>query len=256
MFNPAFVLREPKHELIFKFDCKRFHDVITGQFKEHIVDCIINPTFQESLDWIEKMRTDGLPVGLDIETSSGETICVGLANDTRRGMCINFRTRDDNKFSVRQEARIWSALQGLVADPKVRLVMQNGMYDSSWLWFINRCKVKAQWFDTMLAHHTLYPIMPHNLGFLTSQYTTHPYYKDEGKQWKESGDIDSEWRYNVKDVCIMLSVQQATLQELEQQGMADFFFSHVMTLQPELIDMTVMGVKVDEELKGHISEDL
>lgn len=256
MFNPAFVLREPKHELIFKFDCKRLHDVITGQFKEHEVECIINPTLHDALEWIAKMKREGLPVGLDIETSSGETICIGLGNSPHVGMCINFRTHDSNRWTVKEEAQIWTAIQGLVTDPAVRLVMQNGMYDASWLWFINRCRIKSFWFDTMLAHHTLYPIMPHNLGFLTSQYTTHPYYKDEGKHWKESGDINSEWRYNVKDVCIMLSAQRAMRKELEQQGMDDFFFEHVMTLQPHLLDMTVKGVLVDQELKGHISEEL
>lgn len=254
--NPAAILREPKNELMFKFDMKRFVDVVEGRFEPYDVEEIINPTFEESLAWIEKMRTEGLPVGLDIETSSGETTCIGLANDPHRGMCINFRTHDANKFTVDQEAQLWKAIQGLVSDDGVRLVMQNGMYDSSWLWFIDRCKVTRQWFDTMLAHHTLYPIMPHNLGFLTSQYTTHPFYKDEGKIWKETGDINAEWRYNVKDVCIMLKCQQMMLKELEEQGMAEFFFSHVMPLQPELIDMTVGGVKIDQQLKAKISEDM
>ena len=85
------------------------------------------------------------------------------------------------------------------SDPKVRLVTQNGMYDSSWTYFLDRLRFAPIWFDTMLAHHTLYPRMPHSLGFLTTQYTTHPFYKDEGKVWKETGDIDAEWGYNVKD---------------------------------------------------------
>jgi uracil-DNA glycosylase family 4 len=256
MFNPAHVMREPKNELMFKFDCKRLNSVIKGEFQEYDINCMINPTLDESLAWIEKMRTEGKPVGLDIETSSGETICVGLANDPHEGMCINFRTRDANKWTVLQEMQLWRAIQSLIDDPNVRLVEQNGMYDSSWLWFHDRAKTRQVWFDTMLAHHTLYPTMPHNLGFLTTQYTTHPYYKDEGKHWKETGDIDAEWRYNVKDVCIMLKCQQAMLKELEQQGLADFFFSHVMPLQTELVKMTIGGVKVDKELKEKISKDM
>jgi uracil-DNA glycosylase family 4 len=256
MNNPAAVIREPKNELTFRFDCKRLNDVLQGEFKHYDIEHIINPSFNDAMDWIRDMRMAGLPVGLDIETSSGETIAVGLANDAHRGMCINFRTADANRWTVDEEAQLWQAIQELVTDPQVRLVMQNGMYDSSWLWFIDRCKVTRQWFDTMLAHHTLYPIMPHNLGFLTTQYTTHPFYKDEGKVWKETGDIDAEWRYNVKDVCIMLKCQQLMLKELEDQNMSEFFFSHVMPLQPELIDMTVHGVLVDQELKQQISEDM
>jgi DNA polymerase I-like protein with 3'-5' exonuclease and polymerase domains len=136
------------------------------------------------------------------------------------------------------------------------LVTQNGMYDFSWTWFHNRLVASGVWFDTMLAHHTLYPSMPHNLGFLTTQYTTHPYYKDEGKIWKESGDINAEWNYNVKDVCLMLACQQGMMKELEQQKLDDFFFSHVMSVQPELIKMTVGGVKVDHELKAKIAKEM
>lgn len=256
MFNPAAVLREPKNELMFKFDCKRFNDVMQGNFEPYEITYHTNPTFEQAMAWIEKMRTGGLPVGLDIETSSGECDCIGLANDPHEGMCINFRTSDANRWSVSEEIQIWKAIQSLVVSPSTRLVMQNGMYDSSWLWFIDRCKITTQWFDTMLAHHTLYPIMPHNQGFLVSQYTTHPFYKDDIKIWRETGDIQTRWEYNIKDVCLMLAVQQAEIKELEEQGMSDFFFSHVMPLQPELIDMTVMGVKVDEELKKKISEDM
>lgn len=256
LLNPAAVLREPKNELMFKFDCKRINDVITGKFQHYVIKEHIDPTFEEAMAWIEKMRTEGLPVGFDVETSSGEVDCFGLANDPHEGMCITFRTQGANRWSVEEETAIWLALAELLSDPTVKLVMQNGMYDASWMWFIERVKLQPSWFDPMLAHHTLYPIMPHNQGFLVTQYTTHPYYKDEINIWRENGDIRSRWSYNVKDVCTMLAVQQAELKELEAQGMADFFFSHVMPLQPELVDMTVHGVAVDVKLKAKISEEL
>lgn len=256
LLNPAAILREPKNELMFKFDCARLNQVLTGQFEPYVVEEIINPTFDEAMAWIDKMESDGLPVGCDIETSSGETICVGLANDPHTGMCINLRDAEGNRFTVAQEICLFKRLQAFFLSDKVRLVFQNGMYDCSWFWFIDRIRVKPVWFDTMLAHHTLYPIMPHNLGFLTTQYTNHPFYKDEGKTWRDGGDIDSHWRYNVKDCCIMLKCQQVMLKELEAQGMADFFWSHVMPLQPELIDMTVHGVKIDTALKARISKEM
>ena len=81
-------------------------------------------------------------------------------------------------------------------------VAQNGHYDATWLWFKDRIGVHAHWFDTMLAHHFLYPGLPHDLGFITAQYTDHPHYKDEGQLWREEGDIDAFWEYNVKDCCI------------------------------------------------------
>lgn len=255
-YNPAAVLRNPSNELMFKFDMGRLNELVTGKFEQRDVEAIINPTFGEAMAYIEKMRQSPNPVGLDIETSSGETICIGLSDNIYNAMCINFRDANSNRFTVKQEMQLWVAIQRLVKDPNVRLVMQNGMYDASWLWFKDRVKITSFWFDTMLAHHTLYPTLPHNLGFLVSQYTNHPFYKDEGKIWKETGDIDAEWRYNAKDVCLMLEAQQKMLKELEAQQMDEFFFSHVMTVQPHLVDMTVHGVKIDTDLKEKIVVDM
>lgn len=120
MYNPAYVLRDPKAELMFKFDCFRINQVITGTFEEYHINEIINPTFDEALAWIEKMRTEGKPVGLDIETSSGETICIGLANDAHEGMCINLRNATTNCWTVREEVQLWLAFERLVSDPNVR----------------------------------------------------------------------------------------------------------------------------------------
>ncbi len=88
------------------------------------------------------------------------------------------------------------AIARLLYDPSVRTVAQHASFDMSWLWYVDRIQVRRTWFDTLLAHHTLYPLLPHGLDFLTSQYTDHPYYKDEGKTWKEQPqqDITQEWR--------------------------------------------------------------
>lgn len=252
MMNPAAVIREPKWEIMFKFDVGRLKSVINGQYREHVISPVINPSPAEALAWIERMQDERLPVSLDIESIGGESACIGLANSPHTGMCINFRDRSSNRFTVADESKIRLRLSKFFRDETVRLVAQNGMFDAGFLELFDRLRIPRFWFDTMLAHHTLYPQLPHNLGFLTSQYTTHPFYKDEGKAWKEGSDIDTFWTYNVKDCCITLACQQAMQAELEAQGMADFFFNHVMRLQPHLIRMTVGGIKLDEALKEQV----
>lgn len=253
MNNPAHVLRQPSMEMMFRFDCARLNQVVTGTFTRYEIKEIINPTFEQARAWIKKMEDDGLPVSLDIEVSSGECICIGLANSRFEGMCINFRTDTDNRWSVTEEMQLWQDVARLVSNPSVRLVMQNGMFDASYLWFVERVKVSSFYFDTMLAHHTLYPSLPHGLGFLTTQYTTHPYYKDDGKLWKDGGNIEAEWRYNVKDACVTLACYEEMIKELKQQKLDDFFFSHVMTLQPHLVEMTVLGLKVDLDKRKELA---
>lgn len=255
-FNPTMIYREPKWEVIFKFDLYKFGLVVNNKYEKYEIDHLINPTYQDAMRWIYKMRTEGKPVALDIECTHNETACVGLTNDTHKGMCINFRTATGNQYTVQEEMRIKRAICQLVSDPKVKLVLQNGSFDITWLGFKDRFPVFKSYFDTLLAHHTLYPRLPHNLGFLTSIYTTHPYYKDDGKSWREGGDIDQYWKYNVKDVCITLKVYEGLLKELKDQEMDKFFFNHVMRLQPHLCNMTVQGVKVDTVLKEKIRHEL
>jgi uracil-DNA glycosylase family 4 len=255
MLNPAAVIREPKWEVLYKFDVGRLDRVLRGEYKQLIIDPIINPSPKEAMQWIERMQDERLPTALDIETIGGETACIGLANSGTTGMCINLRDRTSNRYSVREESEVLIRLQQFVLDPRTRLVMQNGMFDSYWLWYKDRIRLGASYFDTMLAHHTLYPSLLHNLGFITSQYTEHPFYKDDGKDWREGGDIDTFWNYNVKDCCITWLGHEKMLRELQQQKLDEFFFSHVMRLQPHLIQMTVGGVLADVSLKQKIAEE-
>jgi len=255
-FNPAHILREPRWEAFFRFDLHKLKMVMDGDWHEYKINPIINPSPSEAIDYIEKLHDEELPISIDIETMAGETACVGVTNDTNSGMCINFRSATENRFSVKDERIVRQKIQQLVGDEKQRFVAQNGNFDSYWLWYKDRIRIHKMWFDTLLAHHTLYPRMYHNLGFLTSQYTTHPYYKDEAKTWREGGNINQYWDYNVKDICITLYVQKRLLKELKDQDLDDFFFNHVMRLNPHLIAMTVTGIKVDVDYKERIAIDI
>lgn len=255
-YNPAFVFRDPKVGFHFFIDIQRFKRVYDGTWREYKIDAIINPTKREILDYIRKLRSDKLAVSMDIETIGNETACIGLANDAHTGMCINFRTHDSpNRFDTHDEATIRIALAELFSDKSIEFVAQNGNFDSYWLYYKDRLLFSSN-YDTLLAHHTLFPALPHNLGFLTTQYTEHPYYKDEKDTWKSLGDINRFWEYNVKDCCITRAVYRATMGELEQAKLMDFFRSHVMRLQPHLVTMTVNGILQDATLKAEIAEDL
>jgi DNA polymerase I-like protein with 3'-5' exonuclease and polymerase domains len=255
-FNPAHVMREPRMEIVFRMDLNKLQKLIKGTFHVPPIDALINPTVTEAIDFIRWAHTLDTPIAYDIETMAGETACVGFAPTNEMGICINFRSQGQNHYTLAQERDIRLELQSLLADTRARLVAQNGHYDATWLWFKDRIRVHAHWFDTMLAHHFLYPGLPHDLGFITAQYTDHPHYKDEGQLWREEGDIDAFWRYNVTDCCITRMVHEHMLAELMERGQSKVFFDHVMRLQPELVEMTTNGVSVDERLKSQFADEL
>ena len=255
-YNPAMILRNMDLEPIYKFDMAKLDMVMRNKFVEHKIKEHINPTAEEAVDWIRMMQFSEKPVAFDIEVLSNETACIGFANDSHEGYCVNFRDKNTNRFTLEEECKIYVALQKLFLDPEVKLITQNGNFDCYWIGYKDRLHVKRIWFDTLLAHHTLYPRLPHNLGFLTSQYTTHPYYKDEGQTWKEGGDIDQFWRYNVKDCAITYTVHEKLHKELAAQSLEKFYFDHVMKLTPHLTRMTVNGIRADIGLKDNIVKSI
>lgn len=249
--NPAAIMRAPQLEMWFMHDMMKLDLVMRGKWREHTIVPLIDPSPSDCVLYIQKLLDERKPVSFDIETIASETACVGLANDPHEGMCINFRNGAGNRWPVSDECRVRRELQRILSDPNTRLVAQNGNFDAYWLWYKDRVRVRQVWHDTLLAHHTLYPGVPHDLGFLVSQYTTHPYYKNERTEWRETsgGRIEDFWVYNVKDVCLTLACALAMEEELKREKLHTFFHNHVMRAQPYLTAMTVHGVRVDPDTR-------
>jgi len=255
-YNPAAVIREPKLELTFKYDLAKLRKVIDGRWSVIPVHTHVNPSYSDAMDWMDKLEKEEHPIAYDIEVISNETACVGLCNNSIEAVCINWRTRDSNRFSLEDERKLRRRMQAFFCSSNNNFIAQNGMFDASWLAFKDRITVRPHYFDTMLAHHCLYPQLPHNLGYITTQYTTRPFYKNERSEWREGGDIDSYWHYNGQDCCNTHAAFAGMLSELRTQKLDKFFFDHVMRLQHHLIRMTVGGVLVDTQYKDALAKQL
>ena len=215
--NPAAVIREPKTEISFIMDIAKLPKVMSGRWTPYEIEGHVCYEYKDAVRAIDKYMETKNPIAFDIETGGGETACIGLADHKHIGTCIPFRgIRGEDYFSLEEEADIRMRLQRMFADKSRKFIAQNANFDMYWLWIKDKIRVHAAWFDTMLAHHCLYPGIPHDLGYLCTQYTTHPYYKDERAEWKDKGDIDLFWQYNIKDICITLAVQERLLEELKK----------------------------------------
>lgn len=252
-FNPAYPMREPKFEPFFLMDCKKLDLVNRGVFNGHEVEQIINPTYKEALAFIQDLSRSPNPVSFDIEGINKELACFGLSNNPHRAMCINLRDLVRNRYTLKEEVDILLAVQKLCDSH--RIVAQNGQFDS-YFCRLHQWLCVPVWFDTLLAHHTLYPQLPHRLAFLTTQYTTHPFYKDDAETWKEGGDINEFWKYNCNDAALTYACYEKLEYELRKQGQEKFFFGHVMRAQPHLVSATVHGVAVDMSVKEKILEQV
>jgi uracil-DNA glycosylase family 4 len=261
--NPAYAMRELKLEPVFTLDIRnKLGAVLKGAFKPYEIKTTINPSYREARRAIKDIKEARKPTALDIEWIAKETACIGFANDPHNSVCINWRDDRSNRYTLQEEADILYDIQDLCDSHKannVPLIGQNAQFDTYALRLKDWLSVSFS-DDTLLQHHTLYPQLPHSLGFLTSQYTTHPYYKDEVDSWKEGGNIDDFWRYNGKDTCITLRCWERMCEELKSQDLWRFYREHVMRAHPHLVAATIHGVKVDlqrkEQLVKLISEDV
>jgi uracil-DNA glycosylase family 4 len=254
-FNPAYVVegREPRFEPFFLMDLMRIAQVEKGVFKPHNINKIINPTYREAIAYISDMQRDIRPIALDTEAINEEVACIGLSNNPHEAICIAFRSATKNMYTKSQEVDILLAIQKL-ADTK-NMIAQNAQFDSYFMWLGLKLEIDF-WFDILLGHHTLYPQLPHSLAFMTTQYTNHPFYKDDADGWYEGGNIDAFWEYNCCDCAITYAVFEKQQAELKKRKLDKFFFNHVMRAQPHLVRATVHGVGVDVPIKEKILEQV
>lgn len=168
-----------------------------------------DPSFDEATDalrrWEAKLSLGKLELSVDIETWKRKYIaCIGLA-DAQFAICIPFFHFNEkggfvDYFTTGQEVEIWLQLRRILAHPNCRIIGQNFIYDTQFLhrqYFIT----PSFDFDTMLAHHLLWPGTPKSLDYLASLYCHHyVYWKDESQDWDGQFEHRSLWIYNCKDV--------------------------------------------------------
>jgi uracil-DNA glycosylase len=140
----------------------------------------IEPGLPDVVSFISNHIRKDRPLSVDIETSGTRVTCIGLGY-SEIAIVIPFddeRTKNGSYWATSGlECDIWSLVAGVLGNPQVPKLFQNGLYDIAFLWRSVRVKVLGAEHDTMLLHHALQPEMIKDLGFLGSVYA------DEGA-WK------------------------------------------------------------------------
>lgn len=231
-YHTAHALREYPITYIIEHDLRRarreaFTPTITRPQRVFTID----PRLEEAVSYLDSL---GDPISVDIETIGMDVPdCVGISDDPSRAICIPFR---GGRLSVTELAYIWRKLFGVFSTRGI--IGQNIQFDLTRLEKYGFIFPRID-FDTMLAHHLLYPEFPHDLGFITSIYTNEPYYKDEIT-------VD-RWRYNCKDAACTLEAAHGLKKELEQTNQARYFYEHVMTLIRPIMAMQAQGFVIDKD---------
>lgn len=271
-YHPSFLLRSWDHKAVAELDLRRcaedsrYPELRLPQRTFHL-----NPQGQARRELMAAfLDTDWL--GTDIECWEDDKgkwhlACCGFSDRADRALVIhNYSKQDRDDIET-------------MTSSKVEKVMQNGAFDYTVLTELSQIEVngfgehvyeggkivRVQGWDTMLAHHSLYPecaggsdeysaiqkggakksaAIKKGLAFLNSINTREPFYKDDGKLWRETNDLQMFWRYNGLD-----SATTREIRDVQAGDLRDFrterVFLHEMSLLRPLMACTSRGIPVD-----------
>jgi uracil-DNA glycosylase family 4 len=190
----------------------------------------IDAGLDETISYLDGL---GDPISVDIETIGLDyPTCVGISDDPSRAICIPFR---GGRLSVSELAYVWRKLHRVFRSRGI--IGQNIQFDLTRLERYGFQFPRIA-FDTMLAHHLLYPEFDHDLGFIVSIYTNEPYYKHESST--------NLWEYNCKDAACTYECYLGLQSELEKAGQTRYFHEHVMSLIRPIMQMQSEGFVIDK----------
>lgn len=203
----------------------------TEPTRNFIADGSLQPLVAQLEAWIAAASTSTTPLllAVDVETWKRQYLCVVGISDGTTSICIPFfyfdpQGRMVDCFSLEDETRLQRLIRTLLSSAGVAITNQNYSYDWQYLYrYLGITTVPS--FDTMLAHHLLWPGTPKSLDYLASLYCDfYCYWKDESQDWDAKSDHLSMWLYNCKDTAYTWEITQALRSLLAKvPGMEDRF---------------------------------
>jgi uracil-DNA glycosylase len=201
----------------------------------------------------------------DIETSRGAITCMAFADGPYKqgstALVIPLVRPVhgggfDSYWTFEEEARIARTARLLLSHPNVRIIGQNYNYDTQW--------IERDWgicprldFDTMLAHHLLWPGTPKGLDYLASLYNHYYWYwKDDNKEWQVREDgWEAHLRYNAEDALRTYECATELDTQITTQGFAELWATEKAKNQMAL-EMMRRGVRIDRSKRAEMGFQL
>jgi DNA polymerase I-like protein with 3'-5' exonuclease and polymerase domains/uracil-DNA glycosylase len=263
-YHPSAVLRD------WSIRALTIHDLRRAERESHTATYtvpnnprIIRPNFGQVCTWLADLRrrlTKG-PVfsSTDIETRAGQIACTGFYIKGMPTLCIPWMCveRPEGYWSPAEELYLWTELQSVMTHPNFRCIGQNWLYDAQykWRWFF--IEVMPYW-DTMTAHHCMFPGTPKGLDVLASMHCQHyVYWKDDGKNWDPKVGEDQLWIYNCEDCERTYEVyesQQAAI--LPNPRLSKVWEFQTKKLTKLLFKAMRRGIRADVKNKARLSSEL
>lgn len=207
--------------------------------KDWTVRVIRNAT--ELGEYFKKNKNAKIKV-TDVETYLCFITCIGFCCDGREGISVPLL---EKKITDLEHSLMYRQITDFLQEGDY--VNQNIGFDVNQL-ENHGFHIKNVIGDTMIMAGTLFPELDKNLGFLNSQYTEIPYFKDEGKEWNPKYN-DKLYEYNAKDCIATWRIWHEQIKEAKELNLLGFYQKGPQKFYPMYKRMENYGLQIDEEAR-------
>ena len=258
-WHPANILRTYERRYILDADLGRaVKQSAFPEIRRPVRNFILDPSMDQC---VEFLRAIGDEACVDVECTRATKAlrCVGIGDmrDANNILCIPIMR---GSMTISEKVVVVREMQKMF--DRCGIVGQNVGFDK-WVLELFGFRVLRLTFDTMLAHHLLWPEAGmklktsegkdnfaggHDLGFISSCYTEEPYYKHQGNLREDTPEAWREhWIYNCKDVAVTIESTVGLRHELQEFGQTDYYDTHVNQLIDPVWRMQNQGLDIDAE---------
>jgi uracil-DNA glycosylase family 4 len=213
-----------------------------------------SPKFETIVERLRLIKQHKITISVDIEGYPNAVSCLSISPTPKEAFIIPFYNpyTGDPFWSLEQEGDLLAELDTVFADPTIKKVLQNGMYDRFVLAHTLKLLIRNMYDDTLIKNWEIYSEFPKDLGFLTSIHTDHAFYKDEGKLT----DMPSFWKYCCKDSAITYEISNRQSKILERYPQSNTHYRFNMSLSDPFLFIELKGMRLDTVKKAKKVADL
>lgn len=217
---------------------------------------IIKPSFEKTLSILEMLSN--LPanhqITCDVETCCNHIDSIGFAWSASEAICIPLCSIFSGKayWSFTEECAIHAAIRKLFARADLFWSNQNIVYDLQYLDLFCYSPPRPK-FDTMVAHHLVFPGTPKSLDYLSSLYCEYHRY------WGEASDHTTDeqrWRYNGLDCCTTWEITSVLREVVAGRNIGHLFQERLDVMYEVAFPMMCEGIRLDTEERNRQALDL
>ena len=208
-------------------------------------------------EWLARADRAPFRLAVDIETNRSLITCIGFADSPSFAISIPLVKNGqlESYFPVEQEKQLFLLIRALLSHPAILVEGQNFSYDTQYFYRYFAVLPKLD-FDTMLAHHLLFPGTPKGLDYLSSLYCEHHWYwKDDGKEWNTKGSLSELLQYNALDCQKTFEIATTLRKLITDMGQTEQW-EEVKATAHMTQRMMFRGVKIDRSARAEMGFNL